>query len=199
MIRVACAFPSNKSLCAGFFACTLALDVQRNGIAAAIGVNVGHLLLTGIVDDGHVVVVANKFRTARRLDCKANAINAKAVVVPDLNGEFSRTVRVVVRGNRYVNLRHHVRVRALLLTAIKSIVDDRHYQADCRDNVRKLASPKKLESFRKRRQFPFPHGPDSPVFSHSHEAMRHGGWQARRFFRRWRACRSVSIPALLPP
>lgn len=199
MIRISRSFPAYGSRCARLRACTLALDVQRNGVAAAIGVNVGHLLLSGIVRNGYIVVVANKFRAARRFKFYPYTVNAKAVVVPDLNGEFSRTVRVAVRGNRYVNLRHHVRVRALLLTAIKSIVDDRHYQADCRDNVRKLASPKKLESFRKRRQFPFPHGPDSPVFSHSHEAMRHGGWQARRFFRRWRACRSVSIPALLPP
>ncbi len=196
MIRIARAFPSNKSLCAGFFPCTLALDVQRNGVAAAIGFDVSHFHFAGIVRNGYIIVVANKFRTTRRLDCKANAIKAKAIVVPDLYRELSRAIWVAVRGNRYVNLRHHVRVRAPFLTAIKSIVDDRHDQADCRDNVRKLASPKKLECFRKRRQFPFPHGLDSPVFSHSHEAMRHGGWQARRFFRRWRG---VSIPALLPP
>lgn len=199
MIRISRSLPAYRSCCARLRACTLALDVQRSGVAAAIGVNVCHLLFAGVVDDGHIVVVTNKPRATRRFKFYPYAVDAKAVVVPDLYRELSRSIRVGVRQNGYVNLRHHVGVRALLLTAIKTIVDDRHYQADRRDNVRKLATPKKLESFRKRRQFPFPHGPDSPVLSHSHEAMRHGGWQARWFFRRWRACRSVSILALLPP
>lgn len=187
------------SLLALFGSRLVAVDVQRRSVAVLIDLDAGYHDFTGFRVQGGVISIGDDLDSAWGLDPDFRASENVSPIVSDPDGELVPIARN--RGFRklYLDFRLCVCPYPLLVTPGQREARRSHGKTSHRNYVRKLIAPDVVERIQKYFRNSFPHDPDSPVFSHSHEDMRHGGWQARRFFRRWRACRSVSIPALLPP